>query len=113
METVNGFWLLKYCFSYLTADMYHTDVNVYVYRMRGSKYPKIDEAELHLMMANGFRLVFNFTIHERERDDIDRFHLRIRDEFRNMMKNLYTVMEEIPVIVSDHMNSLIFPQSWR
>lgn len=113
MESVSGFYLVRISFSYLLADINHTIVNGYIYRLTESKYPNINVLEIRDMLSKQFNLSFNMTVNNKERDSANTFHKSIRDVFRKVVREKYTTIEEIPVVFFHVSDSSTFPQPWR
>ena len=109
---MRGFYLVRILFS-SRSDINYTISNVYIYMMTKSKYPNIDEVERKNMVSGKFYLSFNMTVNIKERDNVIAFHNRIRNEFRKVVREKCTIIEEIPVVFYYVSNSSAFPQPWR
>ena len=95
------------------ADINHTIVNGYIYRLKNSKYPNINVQEMRDMLDRQFNLSFSMTVNNRERDSANTFHRSIRDVFRKVVREKYTTIEEIPVVFFHVSDSATFPLPWR
>jgi len=95
------------------ADINHTIANVYIYRLKESKYPNINVVEMRRIMSRQLNLSFSMTVNNRELDSANTFHNSIRDEFRKIVREKYTTIDEIPVVFFHVSDSLMFPQPWR
>ena len=113
MESVSGFYLVHISFSHLGIDINHTIAIVHIHRFTESKYPNIIISEMRDMMSRQFNLSFDMTVNNNERDSANTFHKRIRDEFRKIVREKYTTIEEIPVVFFHASDSSSFPQPWR